>query len=1319
MTSVKRCRTSFTCWHPLLPTFAARLIFAFRTLIGIACCATLTLSPVTSKAIHGQLLLSIGFIVAIKTTLGETIQTACRLYLAGGIAAIYCLFIVQLFPADIYIAVGATNIFVLLIVYTDLPVTVRRFSILPTCIILLQWFKKSHINTVYILHAWASLSIGCSLAVVVSCIPLPLIPTAYRELTKRMKFIAGQTRREIAATVLLISEYHNIHLQNSYNHEMDRHKSETDGRSEDEIILPTNSFREDDLYDHSTSFENLKDDHLLKSDIQDLHLLVNGEIKHMQRALEEISYEPYFIYLRANNLIRRVLRLIPYLKKFVDKPSTLEKRLEVWAVCFASLQRTITGMLSLDHHHHAFVGQRKLINAICLLLDSTFHFLESVLPYTISSERRINISNTVTCRAKVEEALEHFFETYAQVRENRFHSNMSNTDSILLNTFLLLVLRLVHVIITAAEASETPGVRLDSDLEQPTTDSPLLNKESHWKTYFRDLIDYIGLKPSFGKFIRAFKTSLSVLVSAVVVLKYRERLQAYGWVYWAPMTTALVSDSSEGGTIRLSVQRLMAVLLGSTYAYVIVLVAQEELAVGIFISIFVAFMGYIKTDPQKEYFASVCAQSASIITFISNQEGIKESNKAVLARTSLTFLGIFIHVIISNLFLPVSARGLIKKKVLMMINHVSSALKIATDDFCSFIEPNTANSNIADQSTSSSKKKPLYLTDTLSEIELITDDFPDLLEEALSEPNLWKRPFAEVKDRYDDISKTLRRIILNIRFVHRCTTILKAETKLHLAQEAKWQVRQPNLVPMNSNNSNADMRASHAWTMTELRKQKQLQDDLDIPLTIFMTYTPRSSARFERSSIISNNSLPSLRMTNTASYQPVLQHISALEQHIQQVLTYTRQLLEEQATVDVGAFELQQLCREDSFDERAKKPNENNNHHRRSSFKPIRQFQAIPLSTNHYKFFSCCHFSQQQDNQPLPSLRQAVDLMLAALIQFLYANNHFIRTELVSTQSIGDILAFHTLSYALKDMVEATTDLAKNARRIKHIDTRTLTYEERNEFFEYLTGYRSSCKYHCQGNVNIILSAPHGGNQMPDDVSDRTEGICNDQSEVRRYRTTVVKDSRTDEFAENVANALKSKWNFKPFVIIGKWHRIKVDFNRHIHEGTLNHSEAISAYHSYHSYLNNAIEQVNQLFGKGLLIDIHGHSKGNYAMIGYTLSSDQLNQDDLSDSSFQTSIESLCSTNRNECIRGENSFGNIFERNGLGIAYPSLLNPKPEERTYFAGGYIVRHYLSKINTIQTELAYSTRMGPDALENAQLFAQTIVEYMNKYNLLKSR
>ena len=220
---------------------------------------------------------------------------------------------------------------------------------------------------------------------------------------------------------------------------------------------------------------------------------------------------------------------------------------------------------------------------------------------------------------------------------------------------------------TTAENTQTPGTSEENEDEETTTTTTTTKTSFHWKQPIDYLVNYIGLRPSTGKLIRSIKTSLSVLISAIVVFSLRERLQAYGWVYWAPMTTALVSDSSEGGTLRLSFQRLMAVLLGSTYAYVIILVTQDRVAVGVCISLFVGLMGYLKTDPQKEYFASVCAQSASIITFLSNQKGqMSASNKAVLARTSLTFLGIFIHVFISNLFFPITARSLIKKKVLSL-----------------------------------------------------------------------------------------------------------------------------------------------------------------------------------------------------------------------------------------------------------------------------------------------------------------------------------------------------------------------------------------------------------------------------------------------------------------------------------------------------------------------------------------------------------------------------------------------------------------------------------------------------------------------------
>ncbi|CAF4192640.1 unnamed protein product, partial [Rotaria sordida] len=95
------------CWHPLLSTFSVQLIIAFRTLLEIA-------------------------VIAITNTLGATIQTGIRLFVAGAISATYCLLIVNICPRYVYYGVGASNVLVLLIAHTDLPITVRHFSIVPT-----------------------------------------------------------------------------------------------------------------------------------------------------------------------------------------------------------------------------------------------------------------------------------------------------------------------------------------------------------------------------------------------------------------------------------------------------------------------------------------------------------------------------------------------------------------------------------------------------------------------------------------------------------------------------------------------------------------------------------------------------------------------------------------------------------------------------------------------------------------------------------------------------------------------------------------------------------------------------------------------------------------------------------------------------------------------------------------------------------------------------------------------------------------------------------------------------------------------------------
>ena len=125
------------------------------------------------------------------------------------------------------------------------------------------------------------MSIGSTLAVLVTIIPLPVVPTAFRELRMRMRFIARQTRREMTAIVLLISEQHNTHLWDDHTEEINQAKQKlsTTDDTDNGIEMPKNTYLDDDIYQRSTSFEDLKDDHLLKSDIQDLQTLVNDELK--------------------------------------------------------------------------------------------------------------------------------------------------------------------------------------------------------------------------------------------------------------------------------------------------------------------------------------------------------------------------------------------------------------------------------------------------------------------------------------------------------------------------------------------------------------------------------------------------------------------------------------------------------------------------------------------------------------------------------------------------------------------------------------------------------------------------------------------------------------------------------------------------------------------------------------------------------------------------------------------------------------------------------------------------------------------------------
>ena len=238
-------------------------------------------------------------------------------------------------------------------------------------------------------------------------------------------------------------------------------------------------------------------------------------------------------------------------------------------------------------------------------------------------------------------------------------------------------------------------------------------------------------------------------------------------------------------------------------------------------------------------------------------------------------------------------------------------------------------------------------------------------------------------------------------------------------------------------------------------------------------------------------------------------------------------------------------------------------------------------------------------------------------------------------------------------------------------------YYGRNKYVEYYPG-----------NLPIILSVPHGGNMMPDEINDRIYG-------------TKVNDANTKELSKVIMNILNLNFGDRPYVIINNLDRKKMDANRDSVEATQSNRFAKRAWEEYHYYIECAKNKIIQDFEYGLFLDIHGHGKnpdGFYDLriwLGYLLTGDELdksnfelNNDIYKNKSSIKTLSSISSENFVQVLRGQNSFGSILD--SLGYAcIPSINDLGPEGMRYFSGGYNTYIHGSvetggKISSIQIE-----------------------------------
>lgn len=244
-------------------------------------------------------------------------------------------------------------------------------------------------------------------------------------------------------------------------------------------------------------------------------------------------------------------------------------------------------------------------------------------------------------------------------------------------------------------------------------------------------------------------------------------------------------------------------------------------------------------------------------------------------------------------------------------------------------------------------------------------------------------------------------------------------------------------------------------------------------------------------------------------------------------------------------------------------------------------------------------------------------------------------------------------------------------------------YQSGNVYF----GRENYIEYYA-GNLPIILSAPHGGQLTPDEISDRTYG-------------TFVTDLNTYELTKTIMDSMIVRFGGYPHVILCKLKRTKLDANRDSIEAAQENKYALRAWQEYHHYIEVAKKKITNDQGSGLFLDIHGHGinpDGFYDLrtwLGYLISSEELDQSNgvLNTNSYQSksSISAWVDSSSYsfvEVLRGKVSFGSILDSLGY-KSLPSINDLSPDGMRYFSGGYNTARHGSRsggvISSIQIEL----------------------------------
>lgn len=250
-----------------------------------------------------------------------------------------------------------------------------------------------------------------------------------------------------------------------------------------------------------------------------------------------------------------------------------------------------------------------------------------------------------------------------------------------------------------------------------------------------------------------------------------------------------------------------------------------------------------------------------------------------------------------------------------------------------------------------------------------------------------------------------------------------------------------------------------------------------------------------------------------------------------------------------------------------------------------------------------------------------------------------------------------------------------------------------------------------QGNMPLVISAPHGGTIKPEGIADKDCGAK-------------VMDNNTADLAFEIEKAF-ANYGKTPHLIVARIARAKVDLNRDKDVATCGKPMMGETWEQYHLAIERALEQAIDEFGYAMYIDLHGQSHPVKRLeLGYLLRTAALTE---SYEAPQTNLERAEQTSLRNVLRGneklsletlftgDNALGTLLAEAGF-PAVPSQSDPYPQEgEPYFTGGYNTRRYTSANypNVFGLQIEANFDGVRDSAENREKFSKAFAQSINEY------